>query len=85
MKPVELVERAILNSSKPGDIVLDGFGGSGSTLIAAEKTRRKARLMELDPKFCDVIIRRWEEYTGNKAQLSGNNAESSDKDVELTG
>lgn len=85
MKPVELVERAILNSSKPGDIVLDGFGGSGSTLIAAEKTRRKARLMELDPKFCDVIIRRWEEYTGNKAQLSGNNAKSSDKDVELTG
>lgn len=85
MKPVELVERAILNSSKPGDIVLDGFGGSGSTLIAAEKTRRKARLMELDPKFCDVIIKRWEEYTGNKAQLFENNAESSDRDVELTG
>lgn len=85
MKPVELVERAILNSSKPGDIVLDGFGGSGSTLIAAEKTGRKARLMELDPKFCDVIIKRWEEYTGNKAQLFENNAESSDNDVELTG
>lgn len=75
MKPVELVERAINNSSKVGDIVLDGFGGSGSTLIAAEKTRRKARLMELDPKFCDVIARRWEEYTGNKAQLLENQAE----------
>lgn len=75
MKPVELVERAINNSSKVGDIVLDGFGGSGSTLIAAEKTRRKARLMELDPKFCDVIVRRWEEYTGNKAQLLENQAE----------
>ena len=57
MKPVELVERAINNSSKLGDIVLDGFGGSGSTIIAAEKTGRKARLIELDPKFCDVIVR----------------------------
>ena len=85
MKPVELVERAINNSSKVGDIVLDGFGGSGSTLIAAEKTRRKARLMELDPKFCDVIVRRWEEYTGKKAELLSNNAESSANDVELTG
>lgn len=72
MKPVELVERAINNSSKLGDIVLDGFGGSGSTLIAAEKTRRKARLMELDPKFCDVIVKRWEEYTGKKAELLTN-------------
>lgn len=85
MKPVELVERAINNSSKVGDMVLDGFGGSGSTLIAAEKTRRKARLMELDPKFCDVIVRRWEEYTGNKAELLKDNAESSDIDAELTG
>lgn len=85
MKPVELVERAINNSSKVGDIVLDGFGGSGSTLIAAEKTRRKARLMELDPKFCDVIVRRWEEYTGKKAELFQDNAESSDIDAELTG
>lgn len=85
MKPVELVERAINNSSKTGDIVLDGFGGSGSTLIAAEKTRRKARLMELDPKFCDVIVRRWEEYTGKKAELLKDNAESSDIDAELTG
>lgn len=85
MKPVELVERAINNSSKAGDIVLDGFGGSGSTLIATEKTRRKARLMELDPKFCDVIVRRWEEYTGKKAELLQDNAESSDIDAELTG
>lgn len=56
--------------------MLDGFGGSGSTIIAAEKTGRKARLIELDPKFCDVIVRRWEEYTGQKAQLFENNAES---------
>ena len=75
MKPVELVERAINNSSKPGNVVLDGFGGSGSTLIAAEKTGRKARLIELDPKFCDVIVKRWEEYSGNKAQLLENQAE----------
>lgn len=85
MKPVELVERAINNSSKVGDIVLDGFSGSGSTLIAAEKTRRKARLMELDQKFCDVIVRRWEEYTGKRAELLQDNAESSDIDAELTG
>lgn len=85
MKPVELVERAILNSSKSGDIVLDGFGGSGSTLIACEKNNRKARLMELDPKFCDVIIKRWEDYTGKKAVLAENNAESSENNVELTG
>ena len=85
MKPVELVERAINNSSCAGDIVLDGFGGSGSTLIAAEKTGRKARLVELDPKFCDVIVKRWEEYTGRQAELLENNAESSDLDVELTG
>lgn len=85
MKPVELVERAVLNSSKSGDIVLDGFGGSGSTLIACEKNNRKARLMELDPKFCDVIVKRWEEYTDKKAVLAENNAESSENDVELTG
>jgi DNA modification methylase len=92
MKPVELVERAINNSSKLGDIVLDGFGGSGSTLIAAEKTGRVARLIELDPKFCDVIVKRWEDYTGKKAELlenaeenSENNAKTSTYDVELTG
>lgn len=67
MKPVELVERAIRNSSKSRDIVLDLFGGSGSTLIACEKTGRSARLIELDPKYVDVIIRRWQDYTGKQA------------------
>ncbi|WP_374683012.1 site-specific DNA-methyltransferase, partial [Accumulibacter sp.] len=66
MKPVELVERAIRNSSRPGDLVLDAFGGSGTTLIAAEKSGRFARLMELDPKYCDVIVRRWQDYSGEK-------------------
>ena len=67
MKPVELVERAIKNSSKSRDIVLDLFGGSGTTLIASEKTGRQARLIELDPRFVDVIIKRWEDYTGQQA------------------
>ncbi|WP_288128597.1 site-specific DNA-methyltransferase [Thiomonas sp.] len=67
MKPVELVERAIRNSSKTRDIVLDPFGGSGSTLIACEKAGRRARLIELDPKYVDVIVRRWQEFTGLKA------------------
>ncbi|MBT4836626.1 MAG: site-specific DNA-methyltransferase [Methylococcales bacterium] len=67
MKPVELVERAIKNSSKTHDIVLDPFGGSGSTLIASEKTKRQARLIELDPKYVDVIIKRWQDFTGEKA------------------
>jgi DNA modification methylase len=68
-KPVELIERALNNSSKGGDVVLDLFGGSGSTLIACQKNGRKARLMELDPKYCDVIVKRWEEYTGEKAEV----------------
>ena len=67
MKPVELVERAIRNSSRPGDVVLDPFGGSGTTLIAAEKSGRIARLIELDPKYVDVIVRRWEDFTGKQA------------------
>ena len=67
MKPVELVERAIRNSSRPGNVVLDPFGGSGTTLIAAEKSGRVARLIELDPKYVDVIVRRWEEFTGKQA------------------
>jgi DNA modification methylase len=70
MKPVELVERAVRNSSKTKDLVLDPFGGSGSTLIACEKAGRRARLIELDPKYVDVIVKRWEEYTGQKAQMS---------------
>ena len=71
MKPVELVERAITNSSKSRDIVLDLFGGSGTTLIAAERTGRSARLLELDPKYIDVIVTRWQDYTGQKAVLDG--------------
>ena len=67
MKPVELVERAIRNSSRPGDSVLDPFGGSGTTLIAAEKSGRRAWLMELDPKYVDVIVRRWQEWSGKQA------------------
>ena len=70
MKPVELVERAVRNSSKTRDLVLDPFGGSGSTLIACEKSGRRARLIELDPKYVDVIVKRWEEYTGKKGVLS---------------
>ena len=71
MKPVALVERAIRNSSKSRDIVLDLFGGSGSTLIACEKTGRQARLIELDPKYVDVIILRWQEFSGSTATLDG--------------
>jgi DNA modification methylase len=67
-KPVELAVRAMTYSSKPGENVLDLFGGSGSTLIAAEKTGRKAFLMEIDALYCDVIVRRWEEFTGKKAE-----------------
>ena len=67
MKPVALVERAIRNSSKTRDIVLDPFGGSGSTLIACEKTGRQARLIELDPKYVDTIILRWQEFSGGTA------------------
>lgn len=69
MKPVELVEKAILDGTQINGIVLDLFGGSGTTLIAAEKNGRYARLMELDPKYCDVIVKRWEEFTGKKAHL----------------
>ena len=64
-KPVELATRAILNSSDPGDIILDLFGGSGFTLIGAEMTERQARLVELSPTYCDGIIRRYVSYTGN--------------------
>ena len=68
-KPVDLVEFAIAKVSDQGASVLDLFGGSGSTLIACEKTNRNAFLMELDPKYCDVIVSRWEKYTGKKAEL----------------
>lgn len=72
MKPVELIERALVNSSAEDAIVLDAFGGSGSTLIACEKTGRRARLVELAPTYCDVIVRRWEHLTGKLAtKVSG--------------
>lgn len=74
-KPVALVEKAINNSSKGGDVILDLFGGPGSSLIACEKTNRHARLMELDPKYCDVIVKRWEDFTGKKATLLTNETE----------
>ena len=67
MKPVELIEYCLSNSVVPGGLVLDLFGGSGSTLIACEKSGRNARIVELDPKYCDVIVARWEKYTGQKA------------------
>lgn len=70
-KPVELAVRAMTYSSKPKENVLDLFGGSGSTLIAAEHTERKAFLMEIDPPYCDVIVKRWEQFTGNKPRLDG--------------
>jgi len=72
MKPVELCQRAIENSSVANCIVLDLFGGSGSTLIACEKTGRINRSMELDPKYCDVIVQRWQEFTGQTATLESN-------------
>lgn len=71
MKPIELIEKAIFNSSKQEDTILDLFLGSGSTLIAAEKTGRVCYGMELDPKYVDVIVKRWEDYTGKKAIKHG--------------
>ena len=69
MKPVALVERAIRNSSKSRDVILDPFGGSGTTLIAAERLSRRARLVQLDPKYVDVVVQRWQAYTGAEAKL----------------
>lgn len=69
MKPVALFEYQMLNNTKGGDIVLDSFGGSGTTMLAAEKNGRYARLMELDPKYCDVIVKRWQDFTGKQATL----------------
>lgn len=71
MKPVALVANCLMDGSKEGDIILDVFGGSGTTMIACEQLGRKARLMELDPHYCDVIIARWEKMTGNKAEKLG--------------
>jgi len=72
MKPVSLMEYCVQNNTKGSDVVLDLFGGSGSTLIACEKTGRHARLMELDPKYCDVIVKRWQDFTGKQATLESN-------------
>ena len=69
MKPVKLIGRLMANSSSQGEIVVDFFGGSGSTMIAAEQLKRRAYLMELDPRFVDVIIDRWQKMTGKKAKL----------------
>jgi DNA modification methylase len=69
MKPVALFEYQLLNNTKGGDIVLDSFGGSGTTLIAAEKNGRMAMIMELDPRYCDVIVKRWQDFTGKQAVL----------------
>lgn len=71
MKPVALFEYQMLNNTKGGDKVLDSFGGSGTTMIAAEKNGRHACLMELDPRYCDVIVRRWQAFTGQQATLEG--------------
>ena len=68
-KPVALIENALANSSKPEALVVDLFGGSGSTMVACEKTNRRCFMMELDPHYCDVIVARWEKYTGKKAEL----------------
>ena len=72
-KPVELAEMAINTTTLVSNIILDLFGGSGSTLIAAERTNRHAYLMELDPKYCDVIVKRWEDFTGNTAKRVSSN------------
>jgi len=78
MKPVALVERSNRNSSKNRDIVLDTFGGSGTTMIACENTGRRARLIELDPKYVDVIVMRWQNLTGGTAMLAGSGEPFSD-------
>lgn len=68
MKPVELVENALLNNSDQGDIVYDGYAGSGTTIIACEKVNRAARVVEIEPRYCDIAIKRWEELTGKRAE-----------------
>ena len=74
-KPIEIITKALINSSESNFLVIDLFLGSGSTLIAAEKTNRKCYGMELDPKYCDVIVKRWEDFTGKKAHLEENEFE----------
>jgi DNA modification methylase len=69
MKPVELVERAITNSSRNGDVVLDPFAGSGTTVLACERTGRRACVVEIEPRYADVVVRRWQQYSGQQARL----------------
>ena len=85
MKPVELVERAVRNSSKGRDTVFDPFGGSGTTMIACEKTGRQARLIELEPRYCDVIIRRYQEFSGKEATLDADGRPFADVTAERLG
>ena len=73
MKPVALVTDVLRDSSKRGQIVLDPFAGLGTTMVAAERAARRARLIELDPTYCDLIVRRWQNYSGQSAQLAGSN------------
>jgi DNA modification methylase len=75
MKPVELVQKAVRNRSKNRGLVFDPFGGSGSTLIACETMGRKAWLIEIDPKYVDVIVKRWRDYTGRKPVLENDGRE----------
>ena len=83
-KPIALIERALGNSSKSGDLISDLFGGSGSTLIACEKTSRDCRMMELDPKYCDVIIKRWQDFTGKEAvHENGHTFNSLSKNIDI--
>ena len=71
MKPIRLIEAHLANSSQPGDLVLDPFLGSGSTLIACEKLGRRCFGVEIDPRYVDVVVRRWEIFTGRKAVCNG--------------
>ena len=82
MKPVELVERAVRNNSKTRDTILDPFGGSGTTIIACQKTGRQARVIEIEPRYCDVAIRRWQEYSGGIAHHQDGRPFN---DIEFTG
>jgi len=84
VKPVALIADAIRDCSKRGDIVLDAFGGSGSTLIAAQKCGRAARLIEYDPAYCDTIVRRFEKVTGKRATLASTGAVFEDVEAERT-
>ena len=79
VKSVPLIHDLLLDASMKNDIVLDCFGGSGSTLIAAERAKRRARLIEISPRYCDVIIYRWEKETGKKAKLIKNIGEKADE------